>query len=143
MSTLRKVEIFCLELSGLETQGSVQRSSLLKIALLSSTFTSIIPIPPPPNSLKTGNHAWKFTSAAPLLYGQQEEMLLLLNRLCEHFVAACFSTRLTKSLDGTRLVVLGSITVICDYLLRQKPIDEVSVLTLVLRGEILDVIMQS
>ena len=71
----------CLELTGLEKQGSVKHSSLLKIALLSNVFTTVLPLPTPPNTPPIP--AWEFHADAPLLHGLQEEMLLLLARLCQ------------------------------------------------------------
>lgn len=120
MAVLRHTEILCLQLTNLEQHGSVKHSSFLKLSLLTTVFTAIVPVPPPKGHKRAFRHAWTFDETNMIAYGQQVEMLLLLGRLTQHFVAASYSTRLTKAFDAQRLVTLGAITVLADHLLRQR-----------------------
>jgi hypothetical protein len=86
-----------------------------------------VPVPPSPGAEQTPQfHPWLFPE---LRFGQQLELLLLLARLAEHFAAAAFSTKASKSLDAVKLVVLGAIAAAADYVLRQRATDRTSAIT--------------
>ena len=62
-------------------------------------FTYVIPVPRPPDATRSRRpQAWDFGPS--LRFGQQLELLLLLQRLAEHFAAAAFSLKASKALDG-------------------------------------------
>ena len=61
--------------------------------------------------------------------------MLLLQRLAEHFAAAVFSTRASKSFDAVVLVVFGAMAALGDHVLRQRGTDSTSIISEVLRGE--------
>ena len=75
--------------------------ALLKVASSTSSPTSS---PPRCRRTREGqrNHAWEFGSAG-IKYGEQLELLLLLQRLAEHLAAAVFSTRASKSFGRRRV----------------------------------------
>lgn len=120
-------------MSGLHKNGSVRHASFLKLALLEHIFTRVIPVPPPAGLPGSGDfHPWSLTN---FRFGQQLEVLLLLARLCEHMMAAAFSTKASKSLDAIKLIVLGAIAAAADWTLRQRAIDRTSIITSVMIGE--------
>ena len=92
-----------------------------------------MPVPPSGDADQTSrHHPWHFPE---LRFGQQLELLLLLGRLSEHFMAAAFSTLTSKSLDAVKLVVMGAMCAAADYVLRQRAVDRTSIITQVLLGE--------
>ncbi|KAL1524752.1 hypothetical protein AB1Y20_019635 [Prymnesium parvum] len=132
-NALRQTEELCLQLSGLQKQGSVKHASFLKLALLEHVFSCVVPVPPSADLPRaSAYHPWCFSE---LHFGQQLEILLLLARLAEHFMAASFSTSTSKSLDAVKLVVLGAMAAGADFILRQRASDRTSIVTLVLIGE--------
>jgi hypothetical protein len=70
----------------------------------------------------------------PLLYDQQLGLLLLLQRILEHFAASVLSLDHTRSLDGVRMVVPACIAAVADVVMRQIATDEPSRVSLHLRG---------
>ena len=69
-----------------------------------------------------------------MLYDQQLGLLLLLQRICEHFAASALSLDHTKSLDGVRMVVPACIAAVADAVMRQLAIDKPSRVCVHLRG---------
>jgi hypothetical protein len=60
-------------------------------------------------------------------YGQQRDMLELLQRVSEHFAAAVFSLEHTRSIDALRMVVPWAIVAIADCVMRQTATDAPSI----------------
>ncbi|KAH8046329.1 hypothetical protein JL720_16406 [Aureococcus anophagefferens] len=67
-----------------------------------------------------------------ILYGQQLDGLILLQRLVEHFAAAAFS--INSRADGSRTVVPAVAAAVADALARRAALDEPSYLSLTLSG---------
>ena len=70
----------------------------------------------------------------PLLYDQQLGLLLLLQRILEHFAASVLSLDHTRSLDAVRMVVPACVAAVADVVMRQIATDEASRVALHLRG---------
>ena len=133
IDVMRQTEVLCLQLSSLKQSESVRHASFLKIALLQRVFTHIVPVPLPKTLAASSRvHPWAF--ASPLTHAEQLDALLLVARLTQHFAAAAFSTLATKAFDAPKVVVLGVLVAISDYLLRQKASDHISTITEVLLG---------
>ncbi|KOO20988.1 hypothetical protein Ctob_000046 [Chrysochromulina tobinii] len=131
---LNFTEELCLQISSLDAAGAVRHAAFVKLNLLQHVFTYIVPVPMAAGvAPMTRPHPWDF--GPNLKYGQQLELLLLLQRLSEHFVAAAFSLKATKALDGVKIVILGCMVVACDYLVRLRACDRVSLVTITLAGE--------
>ena len=125
---------------------SIKNTRQLIVALIQHTFTQLLPMPKPEASVgletihedatgPTPPHAigparadrmgpadgclWR----TPMLYADQLDLLLLMQRLVEHFAAAVFSLDHTRSLDGVRMAVPACIAAIADCVMRQvRPI---------------------
>ena len=77
---------------------SVLNTNFLKVALIQHTFTCALPMPKPEGEgvgavLSERACLWR----TPMLYAQQLDLMLLLQRIAEHFAASVFC------LDHTRL----------------------------------------
>ena len=110
----------------------VKRTSFLKVALLEHCFTRVVPVP----RARTSAHwpkacAW---AGEPILYGQQLDGLLLLQRLIEHFAAAALSLQATRAFDAVRVIVPATMAAIADTLARRVAEDEPSYLSAHLAG---------
>lgn len=69
-----------------------------------------------------------------ITYELQVEMLLVLQRLTEHFAAAVLSLQASRPLDAVRVVVPGCICAISDAIIRRRAIDNPSVACAQLMG---------
>ncbi|KAH9261268.1 hypothetical protein BASA81_000972 [Batrachochytrium salamandrivorans] len=56
-------------------------------------------------------------------YELQVELLLVLQRLVEHFVASVFSIQQDRPFDGVGIVTLGCITALSDAIMRRRAVD--------------------
>ena len=85
-------------------------------------FTCLLPIPLPGLNLdsRVSTCIWCET---PLLYGQQLDILILLQRLVEHFAAAALNIEHSASTDTVRMLVPAVIAIIADVTLRTKAAD--------------------
>ena len=69
-----------------------------------------------------------------MLYDQQLGIMLLLQRLMEHFAASALSLDHTRSLDGVRMAVPTCIAAVADAVMRQIATDKPSRVCVHLRG---------
>ena len=106
----------------------------LKIALVQHTFSCVLPMPKPEGdqvgAVFPGQCLWR----TPLLYDQQLGLLLLLQRITEHFAASTLSVDHTHALDAVRMVVPACIACIADCVMRQIATDKPSRVCVHLRG---------
>ena len=163
VSVLRECDLLCTTTA--VQSHSVLNTAFLKVALIQHTFTSLLPLPrprklegtpgpaeeeeehaargargasPPPRSVRSsesgggrGNCIWR----TPMLYDEQLGLLLLLQRICEHFAASVLSLDHTRSIDGVRMVVPACIAAVADCVMRQIATDKPSRVCVHLRGE--------
>ena len=109
---LHLTEELCLQLSSLDAAGAVRHSSFLKFSLMQHVFTYVIPVPRPSDATRLRRpQAWDFGPS--LRFGQQLELLLLLQRLAEHFAAAAFSLKASKALDGVCVATPRPAPLVC------------------------------
>ena len=137
---LRHAEFICLQIDGLARQETLLFPAYLKASLLQRVFTSLVPVPLPTASRDAVRrvNAWDFSrdgDGNSLSYDQQLGLLLLLQRLAEHYAGAAFSILASQAYDAPRLVVFGAMTAIADHVIRHTPADRVSLITRTLRGE--------
>ena len=126
---------------------SVKNTRHLIVALIQHTFTQLLPMPHPEEHAgletiqeapddKEGDEAEVTPPKAdaqstgpspacvwrePMCYADQLDLLVLLQRLIEHFAAAALSIDHTRSLDGVRMVVPACIAAVADVLMRRTP----------------------
>ena len=114
---------------------SVLNTYFLKVALIQHTFTHVLPMPRPEGErdgaiLSQSQCLWR----TPMLYDQQLGILLLLQRIVEHFASSVLSLDHTRSLDAVRMVVPSCIAAVADVVMRQLATDKPSRVCLHLRG---------
>lgn len=114
---------------------SVLNTNFLKVALIQHTFTCALPMPKPEGEgvgavLSERACLWR----TPMLYAQQLDLMLLLQRICEHFAASALSIDHTRSLDGVRMAVPACIAAVADVVMRQIATDKPSRVCVRLRG---------
>ena len=95
--------------------------SFLKLSLIQHTFTAAAAAACPfpdgsrrvarrPKTRSVGRCVWR----SPLLYAQQLDLMLLLQRIIEHFAASVFTVDHTRSADAVRMVVPACIAAVAD-----------------------------
>ena len=112
----------------------VLNTPFLKIALVQHTFTCVLPMPRPEGDLVGAVFPWQCLWRTPMLYDQQLGLLLLLQRITEHFAASTLSVDHTHALDAVRMVVPACIACIADCVMRQIATDKPSRVCVHLRG---------
>jgi hypothetical protein len=98
------------------------------VSLIQQVFTELIPLPIGPiaerEPLKLVDPIWApngFEGVHPhMTRGDQQSTLILLRRLCEHFVVAVSSIKASRGFDGIKIVVLGAIAAISDRVVRTR-----------------------
>ena len=98
---------------------SVKNTNFLKIAMIQHTMTVLLPLPRPEGDPTAKECVWR----SPMLYAQQMDAMLLLQRLVEHFAASVFGVDHTRSLDAVRMVVPACIAAVADCIMRQIAVD--------------------
>lgn len=61
-----------------------------------------------------------------VLFKDQVEMMQTLERINEHFVAACMSIPACKELDAVSIIVNGCICAVADAVMRRRAVDHPS-----------------
>eukprot|EP00755_Sulcionema_specki_P005608 Sspe_Gene.33212::Locus_16237_Transcript_1_1_Confidence_1.000_Length_12018::g.33212::m.33212 len=116
LSAIRYADLLCTRVM---VQKSIIRNHVfLTVALIQHLFIWVLPVP----RFNNPSCIWQH----PLTYSQQLDILNLLGRVMEHWVAACFSLKPTPEFDIVRITVLGSIMAIADCIIRQVAVDEPS-----------------
>ena len=108
----------------------VKNTCFLKISLIQHTFTQLLPLPRPEGHKEESTCLWR----SPLLYSQQLDIMLLLQRIIEHFASSVFTVDHTRSIDAVRMVVPACIAAIADAIMRQIAVDIPSEVSIHLRG---------
>ena len=113
---------------------SVKNTRHLIVALIQHTFTQLLPMPraeprPGTEAAATGDAevadplpgtcVWR----EPMEYADQLDILIVLQRLIEHFAAAVFALDHTRPLDSVRMVVPACIAAVADVVMRQVATD--------------------
>ena len=98
----------------------VKNGHFHNIALIQYTFTQLLPLPKAAGNAAASNCIWL---SSPLLYAQQLDLMLLLQRIMEHFVAAAFSVDHTRAMDGVRMVVPACIAAVADAVMHKVATD--------------------
>ena len=128
----------------------VKNTAHLVFSLIQHTFTQLLPMPKPEPRHTATATSFNVTAAEGAItgeatavaadeaaitttmpcvwreameYADQLDLLILLQRLTEHFAAAAFSLDHTRSTDGVRMVVPSLIAAIADCVLRQAATD--------------------
>ena len=114
VAALRYCDWLCTALS--VQSHSVHNTNFLKVALLQYTFTQLLPMPAPASdAARAKSCVWR----VPLLYDEQLSILVLLQRIAEHFASSVLPLNLTRSLDGVRMVVPACAAAVADCVMRQ------------------------
>ena len=118
---------------------SVKNTRHLVASLIQFTFTQLLPMPKA-LSLFVGLATIKEEQVTvveeeedaatikciwrePMAYSDQLDLLLLLQRIMEHFASAAFSLDHTQSMDAVRMVVPACIACVADVVMRQVATD--------------------
>lgn len=133
VSALRECDLLCT-MTAVQSH-SVLNTRFLNLALIQHTFTCVLPMPKPEGEgvgaiLSPEQCLWR----TPMLYDQQLGILLLLQRILEHFASSVLSVDHTRSIDGVRMVVPACIAAVADVVMRQLAVDKPSRVCLHLRG---------
>jgi thiol-disulfide isomerase/thioredoxin len=132
ISALRTCDMLCTQTA--VQAHSVLNTNFLKVGLIQHTFTCVLPMPKPEGDKVGAVFPQQCLWRTPLLYDQQLGILLLLQRILEHFAASVLSLDHTRSLDAVRMVVPACIAAVADVVMRQIATDEPSRVCLHLRG---------
>ena len=132
VAALRECDLLCTQTA--VQSHSVLNTPFLKIALVQHTFSCVLPMPKPEGDQVGAVFPWQCLWRTPMLYDQQLGLLLLLQRIAEHFAASALSVDHTHSLDGVRMVVAACIACIADCVMRQIATDKPSRVCVHLRG---------
>jgi len=119
MCTLISVQSYC-----------IKNTAFLKCALIEHTFVHVVPTPKPLYSQAGSSCIWR----TEVRYALQLDVLILLQRIIEHFTASAMSIRGSKSFDATKIIVPGCIAAIADAVMRKKATDIPSEVSLHLMG---------
>ena len=117
----------------------VKNAAFLKVALIESVFVHIVPVPKPINprqdfsfdDVANPDCVWSIS----LRYALQLDILILLQRIIEHFASSAFSIQATRSFDAVRIIVPACISAIADVVMRKRATDIPSEVSLHLMGD--------
>lgn len=133
VAAIRYTDHLCTLLS-VQTK-TVKNTNLLKVSLVQSAFTRLIPVPKPVEATDYATCIWR----TPMRYGLQLDLLICLGRITEHFISSIFSLPINRSIDGVRLIVVWALTAVADSILRlpkDRVLDQPSRFCLFLMGSI-------
>jgi hypothetical protein len=117
ISALRTCDMLCTQTA--VQAHSVLNTNFLKVGLIQHTFTCVLPMPKPEGDKVGAVFPQQCLWRTPLLYDQQLGILLLLQRILEHFAASVLSLDHTRSLDAVRMVVPACIAAVADVVMRE------------------------
>lgn len=98
---------------------TIKNINFLKCALIEHTFTQVVPVPKGKSSPEFSRCIW----AAPMRYALQLDILILLQRLIEHFASSALSLQATRSFDAVRIIVPACMAALADAVIRKKATD--------------------
>ena len=108
----------------------VKNISFLKVALIQHTMVHVLPVPKSPDSETYEDCVWN----QPVVYGRQLDVLILCQRLIEHFTASVLSLKNNRPLDAVRIIIPACIAAIADAMMRKEATDDPSELCQHLMG---------
>ena len=129
VEALRKCDRLCTMVA--VQSHSVLNTPFLVVSLVQHTFTTLLPLPAPEGAPDVSDCIWR----SPMLYDEQLGIMLLLQRIVEHFAAASLTIDHTRSFDAVRMVVPACVAAVADVVMRQLATDEPSQVCIHLRGE--------
>ena len=91
-----------------------------------------MPIPKPFSSPDRTKCPW----ATDIRYALQLDILVLLQRIAEHFASASYSVRPTRQFFALRITVMGAIAAIADVVMRKRATDIPSELCVRMLGDV-------
>lgn len=109
---------------------TIKNTGFLKCALIEYTFTQLVPVPKGRSNPDYANCIWR----TPIRYALQLDVLILLQRIIEHFASSAFSLQATRSFDAIRIIVPACIAAIADSAMRRRATDIPSEVSLHLMG---------
>ena len=128
LAAIRHCDRECTRVS---VQGHcIKHQPQLIVSIIAHTFTHIVPVPLPQSSLAYPTSVW----SADLRYALQLDLLILLQRLIEHFAASVFALQPTRSFDAVRVLIPAVLMSIADVVLRRTATDIPSEVSLNLAG---------
>jgi len=98
----------------------IKNQAFLKVALIEHTFTRVVPVPKPQSA---GAAYQSCVWAQPVIYAYQLDVLVLLQRLIEHFASSAFSIQATRSFDAVKIIVPACMAAIADAMMRKIATD--------------------
>jgi hypothetical protein len=90
----------------------------------------LVPVPKGRSNPDYANCIWR----TPIRYALQLDILVLLQRIIEHFASSAFALQATRSFDAVRIIVPACIAAIADAAMRKKATDIPSEVSLHLMG---------
>ena len=128
LAAIRHVDRECTKVA---VQGHcIRQQPQLIVSMIAHTFTHIVPVPLPTSSPQYPGSVW----ATDLRYALQLDVLILLQRIIEHFAASVFSLEPTRSFDAVRVLIPAVLLSIADVVLRKTATDIPSEVSLNLAG---------
>jgi len=97
----------------------VKNRPFLIASLIQYVFTQVVPIPKPSTAPDYDSDVW----ITPMRYGLQLDVMILLQRIMEHFAASVFAIVNSRSFDAVRLIVPACICAIGDVVMRKIATD--------------------
>jgi hypothetical protein len=92
----------------------MKNSYSMRVALIQHLFTEVIPLPLPFNHPKKASCMWSQSMSYPF----QVEILRNIRLISQHFAAASFSLKLTRSFDATRVLTMACMSTVADAVIR-------------------------
>ena len=118
IAAIRQCDRLCTRVS--VQDHCIKNGAFHNIACIQYTFCQLVPLPKAVDELAASSCLWR---TATMLYAEQLDLMLLLARIMEHFVAAAFSVNHTRSMDAVRMVVPACIAAIADVIMRHEASD--------------------
>jgi len=78
-----------------------------------------VPLPKGHSNPDYANCIWQ----TPIRYALQLDILVLLQRIIEHFASSAFSIQATRSFDAIRIIIPACIAAIADVTMRKRATD--------------------
>lgn len=97
----------------------VKNTNFIKCSVIQHTFCGLVPTPLGSNHPGVKNCVWD----TPVRYALQLDILLLLQRISEHFASSSCSLQVSRNFDAVRIVVAGAIAALADCMIRKIATD--------------------
>ena len=106
-------------------RDQMQNSYLLRYSLIEEMFARIIPFPLPRNlDVRIDKQQCFWNSPKNMIrFETQQEILRLLRLVSREFIAVCFSVKLSRSSDCSRIITMATVAALADCVIRLQPFD--------------------